>query len=337
MAAGEKIFASDIKLAGYLKLIDNPIYLGLSDNAHIVTNLSDNSLNISNLSGNINIDTTNIYLNTNLISSPGLFKYQGIYHSLYDNRTLVDKEYVDNQISLVGVSYWDLNTANELVLNLAVDGPVIPHTNNYIDLGSSSYKWKNIFLQGYINQVNVNNAYTLPTVDGTNGQVLKTNGAGVVTWQSDNNITNLVDLTDVVYPTGKPVEGDILVYNGIEWEPREIPMSFTFTASTLSDKATYVYLNSDGSGTFLSPYILPDNCVLKYLSASCASVTNIWTAEVHVNGVLVPGATLTVSSTSAYIKFTSPITFTAGSTVQLYVNGAAIDRPRINAFFQTMI
>jgi hypothetical protein len=29
-------------------------------------------------------------------------------------------------------------------------------------------------------------AYTLPAVDGTNGQVLKTNGSGVVTWQADS-------------------------------------------------------------------------------------------------------------------------------------------------------
>lgn len=28
-------------------------------------------------------------------------------------------------------------------------------------------------------------AYTLPTVDGTSGQVLKTNGSGTLTWQSD--------------------------------------------------------------------------------------------------------------------------------------------------------
>lgn len=35
-------------------------------------------------------------------------------------------------------------------------------------------------------RVTVNNAYTLPNVDGLSGQVLKTDGAGSVTWQDDN-------------------------------------------------------------------------------------------------------------------------------------------------------
>lgn len=32
--------------------------------------------------------------------------------------------------------------------------------------------------------LNINNAFTLPTTDGTNGQVLSTNGSGTVTWQT---------------------------------------------------------------------------------------------------------------------------------------------------------
>ena len=30
-------------------------------------------------------------------------------------------------------------------------------------------------------------AYTLPVTDGSNGQLLKTNGAGVLTWSNDNS------------------------------------------------------------------------------------------------------------------------------------------------------
>ena len=32
-------------------------------------------------------------------------------------------------------------------------------------------------------------AYTLPATDGSNNQVLKTNGAGILTWSNDNNST----------------------------------------------------------------------------------------------------------------------------------------------------
>ena len=42
------------------------------------------------------------------------------------------------------------------------------------------------------NNVNINNAYTLPNTDGSNGQSLITNGAGIVTWGSaiSNNFSN---------------------------------------------------------------------------------------------------------------------------------------------------
>jgi hypothetical protein len=477
MAAGEKLHASNLKLGGYLKLLDNPIFLGLSDNAYISTILSSSSLDISNLSGDIDINANNVYLNTSLISSPGLFKYQGQYHGSYDNRTLVDKEYVDIQISLVGVSYWDLNTPGELVLNLGVPGPVLPHTTNLIDLGSTTYRWKDFFIGNSINldstatinaasgtsylslsyfgtndfislgvdsanalsiykaplisgsytaligentlglyaansmvmlkalaayanigsgvdadiiitdgttvlshdntarspvfissqnstinsgltntvviggttltasnsntvylgnYVNINNAYTLPNVDGTNGQVLKTNGAGVVSWQTDTGgggVNNLADLNDVAFITGTPIEGDILVYNGTEWEARELPLTFTVSGSGPSRSVTNRYLDSDGSGLFASPFILPDNATLKYMSAACGT-TGTWTAEVHVNGTLVTGATVTVTAAlKAYIKFTSVLSFSAGDEVQLYVNGTGVDRPRINAIF----
>jgi len=540
MAAGEKFHGSNIRLAGYLKLLDNPIYLGLADNAYITTSISSNSLDITNLSGDIDINATNVYLNTNLISSPGLFKYQADYSGIYDNRTLVDKEYVDNQINLVGVSYWDLNTAGELVLNLGVPGPVMPHTTNIVDLGSSTYKWQDLFLSGSINKVTVNNAYTLPSVDGTSGQilmtdgsgvvswqtdtvpdawvlngntngvekyigtndnyalpfrvnnnevarfttdgagltrlyinantnlhgsnagiqysttfanraqlrtnaygnhtgvpgitgfksrgatvgstqsvlagdtlfritaigisgdnsslnlaafidvkvptggvfssyvatdftvdlmnlagvrsekfkvtsegnikinniytlpnidgtsgqVLKTNGAGVVTWQTDaSGFSNLADLNDVNFITGTPIDGDILVYNGTEWEARELPLTFNVSGAINSKKATNQYVESDGAGMFLSPFILPDNATLKYMSASCAT-TGTWTAEVHVNGTLFTGATVTVTAAKkAYIKFTSILSFSAGDEIQLYLNGTNIDKPRISAVF----
>jgi hypothetical protein len=36
------------------------------------------------------------------------------------------------------------------------------------------------------NSVRVNDVFTLPTTDGTSGQVMKTDGAGALTWQNDS-------------------------------------------------------------------------------------------------------------------------------------------------------
>lgn len=46
-------------------------------------------------------------------------------------------------------------------------------------------------------------AYTLPAIDGAGGQVLKTNGAGVLTWSADNN-------TSYIAGTGISIAGNII-------------------------------------------------------------------------------------------------------------------------------
>ncbi len=44
--------------------------------------------------------------------------------------------------------------------------------------------------------LNINNAYSFPTSDGTTGQMLKTDGSGNLTWTSDIGISELNELTD---------------------------------------------------------------------------------------------------------------------------------------------
>ena len=348
MAAGEKLHASNLKLAGYLKLLDNPVFLGLSDNAYISTVISSSSLDITNLSGDIDINANNVYLNTSLISSPGLFKYQGQYWGSYDNRTLVDKEYVDNQISLVGVSYWDVETSGELTLNPGVPGPVLPHTTNSIDLGKTSLRWNDLYINGSIDVTSTLNL----KVSGSNIISIISTGASYISDLSGSNSSNprwipdkayvdsvaggssfLANLLDVEFTTGKPDTGEYLVFNGTKWESAELPVSFTISGTRNNASVTDQYLRIGDTPSNLAPYILPENCMLKYMSLSCATA-GTWTAEVHVNGILISGAVLSVTgNTKAYIKFLTPISFNAGDEVELYLNGTGINRPRINAIF----
>lgn len=63
----------------------------------------------------------------------------------------------------------------------------------------------------FLSQINVNTEYTLPIVDGTNGQVLTTDGSGAVYWGSVSiGALNLDGLQDVVITT--PTSGQILRY-----------------------------------------------------------------------------------------------------------------------------
>jgi hypothetical protein len=59
-----------------------------------------------------------------------------------------------------------------------------------VGIGASTSSRKDAFEVFKDGRVRINNAYTLPTTDGTANQVLTTNGAGVVSWQRNNyNIT----------------------------------------------------------------------------------------------------------------------------------------------------
>lgn len=99
-----------------------------------------------------------------------------------------------------------------------------------------------------------------------------------------------------------------------------------------------IYMNGPhGNSMYQVPFILPYNGVLKYLSASGASIQT-WVAEVHVNGVPVSNADLSiVSDYSAYREFATPIPFSAGDKIQLYCRGSSINKPRIDAVFARII
>jgi len=64
----------------------------------------------------------------------------------------------------------------------------------------------------FLSQINVNTEYTLPFVDGNNGQVLTTDGQGAVYWGNVSaGSTSLDGLTDVEITSPQP--GQILNYS----------------------------------------------------------------------------------------------------------------------------
>ena len=95
-----------------------------------------------------------------------------------------------NQLTL------DLNTINtQLVINdgvnyasLQVSG--VGSALNFTD-GITQYR-----VEANENGVIINTSYTLPNTDGTNGQVMTTDGAGVVSWQ--NSATTIISWGDIV-------------------------------------------------------------------------------------------------------------------------------------------
>lgn len=61
------------------------------------------------------------------------------------------------------------------------------------------------------NNVNINNAFTLPNTDGVSGQILKTDGLGNITWQNENLSSATQSLYQVLQEGNDTVTEDIIM------------------------------------------------------------------------------------------------------------------------------
>ena len=85
-------------------------------------------------------------------------------------------ELSDVSVSLNKITFGDTNTT-----------AILPASNNGADLGSSSYQFKNLYIDSvaYLDAIGFGDtAMTLPTADGGENQVLKTDGSGTLSWDT---------------------------------------------------------------------------------------------------------------------------------------------------------
>ena len=114
-------------------------------------------------------------------------------------------------------------SGNEITLGTASTTAILPADDNGVDLGSTSYSFKDAHIQGVIHATQIKTGtptFTLPTADGSNGQFLKTNGSGTLSWDTASGgggASALNDLTDV--STSGAQSNYALVYNGSSWAP----------------------------------------------------------------------------------------------------------------------
>ena len=89
----------------------------------------------------------------------------------------------------------------------------------------------------FLSQINVNTEYTLPIVDGTNGQVLATDGNGNAYWGSISaGSTNLDALTDVILTS--PSSGQLLRYGIPPGSGETQPVWYNFTPNYLTPSSS---------------------------------------------------------------------------------------------------
>jgi len=122
-------------------------------------------------------------------------------------------------------------------------GALLPVTDNTVDIGSSSYELKDIYVDGtaYLDAIGFGTtSVTLPTSDGSANQILKTNGSGTISWADDTGGSFVLeddDGTEVTVSEDKEVKfiGSGLTTNwtdtdnGTDGDPYDL--TFTVDAS----------------------------------------------------------------------------------------------------------
>jgi hypothetical protein len=104
-------------------------------------------------------------------------------------------------------------------------------------------------------------------------------------------------------------------------------------ASRNIGSVTNSYLNTDEVATNVSPLVLPTGATLVAMSLSAGAAAT-WTAEVHLGGVLVVGASLASGGAASAYATGYSVAFSAGNGVQIYCNGSSINRPRVILWFK---
>jgi len=143
--------------------------------------------------------------------------------------------------------------------------------------------------------VSTNYTLTLPTADGTNGQVLSTNGSGVLSFGNAGDVT----LTGTQTLTNKTIEAGTFTNGYTE----EVATANTSTAYTIDlANGSVQILTLTGNCTFTFPTVVSGKgFTLLLLQDATGSRTVTWPASVKWPGSTAPTITATASKMDKYV------------------------------------
>lgn len=120
-------------------------------------------------------------------------------------------------------------------------------------------------------------SYTLPTTDGTSGQVLQTDGSGLVTWDS----LAMEELSNVT--VSSPVTNQVLIWNGVagEWQNNAVPVptlaDVTAAGATTTTTTTFASLLQTGTLTNVAAGASAFYGTLRGATLAVGAATNVYT------------------------------------------------------------
>jgi hypothetical protein len=172
---------------------------------------------------------------------------------------------------------------------------------------------------------------------GTDGSVII--GATDTTSVDLGDGTNDVTIHSLIYPTADGTDGQVLTTDGagnLAFEDVTVPVStdtFMLGASRKSNSTSNTYLfGYNDVPTNEVGYVLPFDCTLIAMTAATIDAET-WSGEIHTSLSLVAGALVSIAAATSGTA-TMSINFNAGDIIQFYCNGTGISKPVVNAFFR---
>ena len=179
-----------------------------------------------------------------------------------------------------------------------VKSGLIPQTHNNQDLGHANNKFANAHISNLAGAVQINSAFTLPTTDGSTGNVLQTDGSGNITWADLAAVTfsdtapSSPQSGDLWFDSGTNAE--LFIWTGTEW-----------ISTTGGDQAAFTLKQYTG-----------DNTTTVFNTGAGSNVR----AFVYLNGVLLKETTDYSFASGTLTFVTAPFT---NDNIQVMLHGAA--------------
>ena len=156
--------------------------------------------------------------------------------------------------------------ADLITLDLATDNGAT--TTNSITVGGLS----------------IGSAYSLPLNDGSNGQVLTTDGSGNLSFTTASTVSSIDDLSDVDTTTTSPSSGQVLKWDGSNWTPADdIDTTLSLGSASINDLGD-VNISSASDGQVLKY----DSATSKWINSADAGGISLTDLSIGTDGKTAP-------------------------------------------------
>ena len=174
--------------------------------------------------------------------------------------------------------------ADLITLDLATDNGAT--TTNSITVGGLS----------------IGSAYSLPSSDGSSGQVITTDGSGNLSFTTPSTVSSIDDLSDVDTTTTSPSSGQVLKWDGSNWTPADdIDTTLSLGSASISELGD-VNISSVSDGQVLKY----DSSTSKWINSADAGGISLTDLSIGTEGAASGSGSLAYNDSTGEFTYTPP-------------------------------